>query len=282
MHSIDVVASSLGVLAVSKERVVALERREGEYAPMVVLQQGYLVTLAVALAGFGLACFWLLDVEGAPAAWRHFLGCGLCGFGTAFVCMRASRYYTDYAFEPVRRIAESATTGHATTIITGLAVGLESVVAPVLTVGVAVVASYHLGRTSGVGATSGDPAAAARAAGLFGTAVATMGMLASAVYVLAMNNFGPIADNAGGIAEMSRQQAHVRDATDALDAAGNVTKAATKGYSIGSAALACFLLFGAFMDEFSQFAGRPFEVVDVATPEVLVGGAKSKAPRMDP
>ena len=204
MHSIDVVASSLGVLAVSKERVVALERREGEYAPMVVLQQGYLVTLAVALAGFGLACFWLLDVEGAPAAWRHFLGCGLCGFGTAFVCMRASRYYTDYAFEPVRRIAESATTGHATTIITGLAVGLESVVAPVLTVGVAVVASYHLGRTSGVGATSGDPAAAARAAGLFGTAVATMGMLASAVYVLAMNNFGPIADNAGGIAEMSR------------------------------------------------------------------------------
>ena len=204
VHSIDVVASSLGVLAVSKERVVALERREGEYAPMVVLQQGYLVTLAVALAGFGLACFWLLDVEGAPAAWRHFLGCGLCGFGTAFVCMRASRYYTDYAFEPVRRIAESATTGHATTIITGLAVGLESVVAPVLTVGVAVVASYHLGRTSGVGATSGDPAAAARAAGLFGTAVATMGMLASAVYVLAMNNFGPIADNAGGIAEMSR------------------------------------------------------------------------------
>ena len=111
---------------------------------------------------------------------------------------------SDYAFEPVRRIAESATTGHATTIITGLAVGLESVVAPVLTVGVAVVASYHLGRTSGVGATSGDPAAAARAAGLFGTAVATMGMLASAVYVLAMNNFGPIADNAGGIAEMSR------------------------------------------------------------------------------
>ena len=204
VHSIDVVASSLGVLAVSKERVVALERREGEYAPMVVLQQGYLVTLAVALAGFGLACYWLLDVEGAPAAWRHFLGCGLCGFGTAFVCMRASRYYTDYAFEPV--VADSAMrrTGHATTIITGLAVGLESVVAPVLTVGVAVVASYHLGRTSGVGATSGDPAAAARAAGLFGTAVATMGMLASAVYVLAMNNFGPIADNAGGIAEMSR------------------------------------------------------------------------------
>ena len=133
---------------------------------MVVLQQGYLVTLAVALAGFGLACFWLLDVEGAPAAWRHFLGCGLCGFGTAFVCMRASRYYTDYAFEPVRRIAEASTTGHGTTIIVGLAVGLESVVVPVLTVGVAVVASCacraEMGRGDAAAATRifrGDPRA---------------------------------------------------------------------------------------------------------------------------
>jgi len=269
VHAIDLLASSLGILYVSRDRVVALERSEGEYAPMAVLQRGYTVTLGVAFAGFALACRWLLDVEGAPDAWKHFLGCGCCGFLTAFVCMRSSRYYTDYAFEPVRRIAEAATTGHGTTIIVGLAVGLESVVVPVLTVGVAVVTSYHLGRTAGVG---GGAEAASKAAGLFGTAVATMGMLASAVYILSMNNFGPIADNAGGIAEMSRQPARVRDATDALDAAGNVTKAVTKGYSIGSAALACFLLFGAFMDEFSLFSGTNFESVDVAKPEVLVGG----------
>ncbi|CAM9773613.1 unnamed protein product, partial [Hapterophycus canaliculatus] len=128
----------------------------------------------------------------------------------------------------------------------------------------AVITAYHLGRTSGVGE--------GHSAGIFGTAVATMGMLSSAVYVLSMNNFGPIADNAGGIAEMSQQPEFVRETTDRLDAAGNVTKAITKGYSIGSASLACFLLFGAFMDEFSEFSGKPFRSVDIAVPEVLIGG----------
>jgi len=137
-------------------------------------------------------------------------------------------------------------------------------VLPVLTVSVAVIAAYMLGKSTGLGD--------GRNAGLFGTAVATMGMLSTAGYVLSMNNYGPIADNAGGIAEMSQQPESVRDTTDRLDAAGNVTKAMTKGYSIGSAALACFLLFGAFMDEFSQYSGKDFHTVDIAKPEVLIGG----------
>ena len=98
-----------------------------------------------------------------------------------------------------------------------------------------------------------------------------MGMLSSAVYVLAMDTFGPIADNAGGIVEMSDQPEMVRDITDRLDAVGNVTKAATKGYSIGSAGLACFLLFSAFMDVVHEASGLPFKTVDFAVPEVFVG-----------
>jgi inorganic pyrophosphatase len=165
----------------------------------------------------------------------------------------------------VREIAEASTTGHGTNIIVGVSVGMKATFIPTIAVAVSVLLAYHLGAATNIGKDG-------RNAGLFGTAVATMGMLSNAVYILSMNNFGPIADNAGGIAEMSMQPEHVRDATDRLDAAGNVTKAVTKGYSIGSASMACFLLFGAFMDEFSEFSGRPFKTVDIATPEVLVGG----------
>ena len=99
-----------------------------------------------------------------------------------------------------------------------------------------------------------------------------MGMFSTGVYVLSMSGFGPIADNAGGIIEMSQQDAHVRDLTDLLDSAGNVTKANTKGYSVGSAALACFLLFSAFLDEVSMLTGKPLHSIDITVPEVFVGG----------
>lgn len=267
VHALDIVASSLGALTITK--AAAQRCADRHELPMTILLRGYRVTLVVALAGFTLACKLLLSggARSSPSAWLHFEGCGLLGFATAFVTAQSTRYYTDYAYQPVRSIAHAATTGHGTNIIVGLALGLESTAFPTIAVAFSVVASYHLGRTSGLGGPE-----SARSAGLFGTAVATMGMLATAVYVLSMNNFGPIADNAGGIVEMSDQPDTVREATDALDAAGNVTKAITKGYSIGSASLACFLLFAAFMDEFAQFAGQPVEAIDVATPEVLVGG----------
>ena len=99
-----------------------------------------------------------------------------------------------------------------------------------------------------------------------------MGMFASGVYVLSMSGFGPIADNAGGIVEMSGQEEEVREITDRLDAVGNVTKANTKGYSVGSASLACFLLFSAYLDEVQMMTGRVFKQIDIAVPEIFIGG----------
>ena len=222
------------------------------------------MALGLAIVLFALATKWMLSSDDAPYAWLHFLACGGCGMLTSLIFVQSTQYYTDYNSAPVISIADASRTGHGTNIIQGVAVGMRSTAVPVITVACAVIASYWLGRTSGIG--SGNNA------GLFGTAVATMGMLSSAGYILSMNAFGPIADNAGGIVEMSGQPEAVRIATDSLDAAGNVTKAITKGYSIGSAALACFLLFGALLDEFSAFAGRRFDRVDLTTPEVLVGG----------
>jgi K(+)-stimulated pyrophosphate-energized sodium pump len=132
-----------------------------------------------------------------------------------------------------------------------------------LVMSAALLGSYYLGRDSGL-----------PHAGLFGTAVATMGMLATAAYILAMDTFGPITDNAGGIVEMSQQPEEIRRKTDRLDAVGNTTKALTKGYAIGSAGLAAFLLFQAYMDEIVQYAGLGAGFafhVDLSKPVVFVG-----------
>ena len=133
-----------------------------------------------------------------------------------------------------------------------------------LVISVAIIASYYLGLNSGV-----------KHAGLFGTAVATMGMLGTAAYILAMDTFGPITDNAGGIVEMSGQPEEVRRKTDRLDAVGNTTKALTKGYAIGSAALAAFLLFSAYLDEVAHY-GHPLEVSTSPSRKFL--SAASSAP----
>ncbi|CAI0442085.1 unnamed protein product [Linum tenue] len=175
---------------------------------------------------------------------------------TAYAFVWITKYYTDYKYEPVRSLALASSTGHGTNIIAGVSLGLESTALPVLVISVAIVSAFWLDE-------SGNPIG-----GLFGTAVATMGMLSTAGYVLTMDMFGPIADNAGGIVEMSQQPESVREITDLLDAVGNTTKATTKGFAIGSAALASFLLFSAYMDEVSTFS----QEVDIAIPEVFVGG----------
>ena len=141
-----------------------------------------------------------------------------------------------------------------------MAVGLETTGLPVIVISLALFLSYTFGTVSGV-----------PHGGLYGTAIATMGMLATAAYVLAMDTFGPITDNAGGIVEMSNAPAAVRKRTDRLDAVGNTTKALTKGYAIGSAALAAFLLFSAYLDEVTKLTGKVFQVVDIAKIPVFIG-----------
>jgi K(+)-stimulated pyrophosphate-energized sodium pump len=185
-----------------------------------------------------------------------------------------TQYYTAGEYRPVREIAKASETGPATNIITGFSIGLETTAAPIIAIAISLLAAYFLGQdaaSSIMGA--GLDANSKFIFGLFGTAVATMGMLATAAFVLAMDTFGPITDNAGGICEMSKQPEEIRVRTDRLDAVGNTTKALTKGYAMASAALAAYLLFAAYFQEVAVKLDRPLlEVftVDIAQPPVFV------------
>ena len=166
------------------------------------------------------------------------------------------------------------------TIITGFAIGLETTFLPIICIAVALLGSFELGQLAAPSVLpTGYPGSLADLQlqyGLYGTAVATMGMLAPCAFVLAEDTFGPITDNAGGIVEMSDQPKEIRDRTDKLDSVGNTTKALTKGYAMGSAALAAYLLFGAFFDQVAEklYPGKVATIayhVDIAQPEVFVG-----------
>jgi len=251
------IASIVGVLVV----------RTGETSdPMGALNRGFYVVSALVLVALFVSTRWLLNPAGAPDAWWHFFACGVIGLLTAFAFVYITQYYTEYRYRPVLSIADASQTGPATNIIAGLAVGMESTVLPVITISIAIVSSYYLGNTSGLLNEAGEPVG-----GLFGTAVATIGMLGTAGYILAMDVFGPITDNAGGVVEMSQQPDSIRDRTDRLDAVGNTTKALTKGYAIGSAALAAFLLFSAYLDEVRNYTGTEL-TVNLAKPQVFVAG----------
>jgi K(+)-stimulated pyrophosphate-energized sodium pump len=254
------VARALGLIA-SIIGIMTVRGAEDE-DPMTSLNRGYYVATGLATVGFLLATWQMLGNY-----WFWFFLAGLTGIITSLLFVYITQYYTEYRYRPVRSIAESSQTGPATTIITGFAVGLECTALPTLTISVALAFSYYCGIWSGVVDAQGHPIG-----GLYGTALATMGMLATCGYILAMDTFGPITDNAGGIIEMSQSDEEVRKKTDRLDAVGNTTKALTKGYAIGSAALAAFLLFSAYMDEVTALTGRVFAVVNLAQIHVFIGG----------
>ncbi|MBE3573723.1 MAG: sodium/proton-translocating pyrophosphatase, partial [Moorella humiferrea] len=191
----------------------------------------------------------------------YFYGAGIIGIALSFIFVLITQYYTSYDYRPVKEIARASITGPATNIISGVAVGFESTALPVVFISLAILGAYWLGVKSGL-----------PGGGLYGTAVATMGMLSTAAYILAMDTYGPITDNAGGIVEMSGAPEEVRRRTDRLDASGNTTKALTKGYAIGSAALATFLLFSAYIDEVKIALNIKGNFpVDIGKPEVFVG-----------
>lgn len=243
------VARAFGLLA-SIIGVWSVKLRSETEDPMKALNRGFYITSILAMVGFGFSAYTLLN-----KFWIPFSLAGLIGLVTSILFLLLTQYYTEYRYRPVRTIAESSKTGSATNIITGFSVGLESTALPVVVICGALLGSYLIGQRTGL-----------PDGGLFATAIATMGMLAPAAYVLAMDTFGPITDNAGGIIEMSGASEEIRTRTDRLDSVGNTTKALTKGYAVGSAALAAFLLFSAYLKD------AKLESIDLAKPVVFVGG----------
>jgi len=224
--------------------------------PMNILNRGYWVTTILSVGGLALTTFVMMDTGGTvPAngvpAWVWFFGAGLVGLATSVAFVYITQFYTAGTFRPVREIAEASRTGPATNIISGTAVGFETTFVTAITIGLALIASHWLGAQAGLVTPEGRDVG-----GIFGTAVATMGMLMTTAYILAMDTFGPITDNAGGVAEFSRSEASAREITDRLDAVGNTTKALTKGYAIASASLAAFLLFSAYIDKVNLILGN--------------------------
>ena len=227
--------------------------------PMNMLNRGYWVTTILSVAGLALTTFVMMGTgtdlpdNGIPA-WVWFFFAGLVGLATSVAFVYITQYYTAGTFRPVREIAEASRTGPATNIISGTAVGFETTAVTAITIGIALFASFTLGSQAGLVNEAGN-----NVGGIFGTAVATMGMLMTTAFILAMDTFGPITDNAGGIAEFSKAEAKAREITDRLDAVGNTTKALTKGYAIASASLAAFLLFSAYIDKVNLILERQIE-----------------------
>ena len=225
---------------------------------MKALYRG-LTVAALASAGLIIVVTFLLfwgapemQIQGKTFGVGNLLMCSLTGLVITAALVWITEYYTATAFRPVRSIAQASTTGHGTNVIQGLAVSMESTALPVIVISIGILFSYSN-------------------AGLFGIAIAATTMLALAGMIVALDAYGPVTDNAGGIAEMSNLPGDVREVTDALDAVGNTTKAVTKGYAIGSAALAALVLFACYTEDLGRFFPNLNVSFSLQDPYVLVG-----------
>ena len=233
------------------------------------LYQGLIVSAVLAALAFLPITLWMMDdltfKEGVSSLLRGGSGeapsgielylCTLVGIGITAGLFVITDYYTSTRFRPVRTTARASQTGHATNIIQGLAQGFQSTAAPAILLALGILVANEL-------------------AGIYGIGVAVMAQLSLTGLIVALDAFGPITDNAGGIAEMADLPEEVRNVTDPLDAVGNTTKAVTKGYAIGSAVLAALVLFAAFIEELREEAARDgtrLQGFDISQPEVLIG-----------
>jgi K(+)-stimulated pyrophosphate-energized sodium pump len=234
IRSFGLIISIVGLIATTS--VPGIKYKEGE-EPTNALYRGFAVSVILSAIVLAIVTLQLLG------SW-WFVFAGFIGLLNSVAFVVITMYYTEGRFRPVKDIVQASLRGDGPNIITGFAVGLENTALPVISVGLALIGAYWCGTQAAV-----QLGLETYVAGVYATAVATMGMLMTAAFILAMDTFGPIVDNAGGIVEMSGAPEEVRRGTDALDAAGNTTKALTKGYAIGSAALAAFLLFSAYLDK---------------------------------
>jgi K(+)-stimulated pyrophosphate-energized sodium pump len=251
LGAVSIIASIIGTFAV-KSRVGNVER---------ALYQGLIVSGGLAALAFLPITYWMMhgltfkSGVAAPHWWKYYL-CALIGVGVTACLFVITDYFTSTRFAPVKSTARASQTGHATNIIQGLAQGLQSTAPPAIVIALGILGSWKL-------------AGGGTSTGIYGIGVAVMAQLSLTGLIVALDAFGPITDNAGGIAEMADLPQEVRDVTDPLDAVGNTTKAVTKGYAIGSAALAALVLFSAFENELIERGQHPD--FSIGNPAVLIG-----------